>query len=131
MIPYTVLVTYYYYEGKMHIYLNSIHPIKVEQYDAKGTAKFVGEELMESLRLSKKEVKEKFVDAVYDGVYASKEERSAGGGCLSLMKNFAQWCGADESQFTGNWDMGHQLQLVFGNIMKENDQAGFMYFEKF
>ena len=82
MIPYTVLVTYFFYGGKLNIYLNAVHLMKSNQYSGEATAKFVGEELMRTLGLTRNEVANKFVHSCYDGVYASKDERVRGGGCL-------------------------------------------------
>ena len=56
---------------------------------------------LSSLRLTGKEVSEIFHHAVYDGVYATPEERWQGGS-LSLPKHFADWCGIGEDNITGN-----------------------------
>ena len=82
MVPYTVLVTYFFYDGKLNVYLNAVYPMKSFQYGREETAKFVGQELMRTLNLTRHEVATKFVHSCYDGVYASKEERTRGGGCL-------------------------------------------------
>ena len=89
LVPYTVLVTYFYFKGKLHIYLNSIHPMKSFEYSGEETAKFVGEELMRTLGLTRNEVASKVTHGVYDGVYASREERVRGGG--SLRKVFQSY----------------------------------------
>ena len=57
---------------------------------------------MKSLGLSKEEVGKVFRHGTYDGVYAMKEERVAGGGSLSLMEHFARWCDVDVSYVTGH-----------------------------
>ena len=76
---------------------------------------------MSSLGMTRAQVGRVFVYAVYDGVFSTKEERKRGkgGGSLSLKKHFASWCGYEE-QFSGSWDMGHVLQLVYGDVLKEN-----------
>ena len=84
MVPYTVLVTYFFHGGKLNIYLNAVHPMRSDQYSGEQTAKFVGEELMRTLQLTRNEVSTKFVHACYDGVYASRDQRHRGGGCLRL-----------------------------------------------
>ena len=33
-----------------------------------------------------------------------------------MNAHFAEWCGIDESEMSGNWDMGHKLQLVSGDV---------------
>ena len=35
---------------------------------------------------------------------------------MSLNRHVADWCGTDNYHFTGNWDMGHLLQLVYGDV---------------
>ena len=37
------------------------------------------------------------------------------------MKHFAAWCGQEVENFSGNWDLGHQLQIAYGNVMKESE----------
>ena len=37
------------------------------------------------------------------------------------MKHFAAWCGQEEGNFSGSWDLGHQLQIAYGNVMKESE----------
>ena len=73
-------------------------------------------ELVRTLGIKREEVSEVFHHAVYDGVYATAEERVHGGGCLSLTKHLADWCGVNAHHFTGSWDMGHLLQLVYGEV---------------
>lgn len=76
--PFTVLMTYFFYEGKIHVLLNSVHKMREEDYDGKGAAEMVGKVLMSTLDLSKDDVGRKYRHATYDGVYASPEERVAG-----------------------------------------------------
>ena len=120
-IPYTVLVTYYFYLGKIYIYLNRIHPMLSTEYDGESTAKFVADDLMMSLGYSRYQLAEKVVHVAYDGVYATPEERSHGGGCLSLTKKFAEHLDLDpDLDFGGSWDLGHLLQLAIGDAFKDN-----------
>lgn len=57
---------------------------------------------------------------MYCRVYATAEEQVHGGGCLSLTRHMADWCDVDEYHFTRSWDMGHLLQLVYGNVFLVN-----------
>ena len=91
--------------------------MKNTDYDGENTAAMVGMDLMATLGLSKKRVGEVFHHYVYDGVYAMPEERVHGGGSLSLTKHFAEWCEMEQGDFTGLWDMGHKLQLVYGDVL--------------
>ena len=36
------------------------------------------------------------------------------------MEHFTEWCGLPKESFTGHWDMGHKLQLVFADVLKKN-----------
>ena len=111
--PFTVLMTYFFFEGRIHVLLNSVHKMMESEYDGPGCTEIVGNLLMSSLGLTKDEVSQKFRHGTYDGVYASNEERVAGVGSLNLMKHFANWCGTTK-------DRAHRLQLVYGDIFKEN-----------
>ena len=91
--------------------------MKSNEYDGFNTSNMVGIDLMASLGLTKEEVKNIVHHFVYDGVCATPEERVAGGGCLSLINHFADWCFVEHGSITGNWDMGHKLQLVYGDVM--------------
>ena len=97
--------------------------MKGEEYCGQGTAEMVGKILMASLGLTREEVGQKFKHGTYDGVYASPEERVAGGGSLSLMNHFADWCGLPKKEFSGHWDVGHKLQLVYGATLKKNKEV--------
>ena len=90
------------------------------EYDGPGCAEVVGNLLMLSLNLSKDEISQKFRHGTYDGIYASSEDRVAGGGRLSLMDHFANWCGTSKEFFTGHWDVAHILQLVYADVHKVN-----------
>ena len=116
-IPFTVLMSYFFKEGRIRCLLNKLHPMKSNEYDGENTANMVGIDMMASLGLTREEVKNIVHHFVYDGVYATPEERVAGGGCLSLIDHFADWCGSVPGSVTGNWDMGHKLQLVYGDVM--------------
>ena len=51
----------------------------------------------------------------------------AGGGSLSLMHHFANWCELPKHLFSGHWDVGHKLQLIYGTTLKKNKEvASFM-----
>ena len=120
-VAYTVLLSYFFHEGQIHAVLNSLHVMKSTEYDGENTANMVGLDLMASLGITREMVGDLFHHSVYDGVYATPEERAMGGGCLSLNKHFAEWCGVPANSFSGNWDMGHKLQLVYGDVFLTNE----------
>ena len=37
------------------------------------------------------------------------------------MKHFAAWCAQEEETFLESWDLGHQLQIAYRNVMKESE----------
>ena len=64
-----------------------------------------------------------FHHAVYDGVYATPEERNHDRGCLSLLNHLADWYDVEQAEITGLCDMGHKLQLVYGDGMMNNKKV--------
>jgi hypothetical protein len=50
---------------------------------------------------------------VYDGVYATKEQRTGGGGSLNLIHFVARVLGMPEGSITGTWDVSHFLQVRY------------------
>ena len=58
-IPYCAVLTYFFYEGRISILLNSVHRMKSEQCDSGGTAQMVATILMETLGLSMEALKAK------------------------------------------------------------------------
>lgn len=75
-VPYTVLVTYYFYNGQIHCVLNNLHVMRSYEYSGEETANMIGLDLMESLGLTRRQISEIFGHIAYDGVYASKKERT-------------------------------------------------------
>ena len=54
----------------------------------------------------------------HSSVYATKEERVRGGGCLELTKNVASVLSLNENEITGIWDFSHNMQLVWSDTIK-------------
>ena len=71
------------------------------------------------LGLTKQEVAAKYVHSTYDGVYELSSQRENGG--LSLVHHFAEWCGLEQDDISGHWDVGHQLQLVYKDAFKDDE----------
>ena len=57
----------------------------------------------------------------YDCVYASPEQRVAGGGCLDLTRMVEEELGLEEGAITGTWDIAHNLQIVWKNGLSEHE----------
>ena len=72
--------------------------------------------------MTRNQIAKIFSHCVYDGVYATAEERVRGGGSLSLKTKFAIWLGLPEDEFNGCWDLGHNLQLVYSDALRKNKQ---------
>ena len=123
-VPYTVIMTYYFYDGKIHILLNSVYPMKSHEYDGEGTASMVIQVLQDTLNLSKEAIASKCHHFVTDGVYATDEERLSGGG-LQLVNHFAKLLGLHPGDVTGNWDLSHLMQLAYNDLIKANSQPFF------
>ena len=94
--------------------------MKSYEYSGEETAEFIGKELMRTLNLSKEEVASKYIHMVYDGVYATNEERVKGGGSLDLKRHFAEWCNQDQENISSSWDLGHIMQLIYSDTLKKN-----------
>ena len=87
------------------------------EYDSENTANMVGLDLMASLSLSREQVGRVFRYSVCESVYTSPEDWVIGGGCLLLNRYFSAWCDVPDGSFSGNWDRGHKLQLVYGDVL--------------
>ena len=109
---YTVIVTYFFWEGSLHVVLNELKILKVEDYDAGGTAEMVISSLCLTLGFTRTQLADKLRHFCYDGVYASPEERVSGGGCLSLVDTVTEALGLSKGDISGVWDMSHNLQVA-------------------
>ena len=82
-VSYTVIITYFFWEGKLHCVLNELTILNLNDYDSQGTARMVVHSLTSTLGYSRTQLANTLSYFVYAGVYASPEERVGGGGCLS------------------------------------------------
>ena len=101
-ISYTVIITYFFYEGKIHVILNKLQKLGTLDYDGNGTAKMLISALTETLGVTETKLAKIFKHLVYDGVYASQEERIRGGGCLDIKKHVSDLLGLNNFELTGN-----------------------------
>lgn len=115
---YQVILTFFFKDGKIYVFLNKVDRLHTDDYDAVGTAKKVVQVLKETLGLTTMEVATKVKHFIYDGVYSTPEERVKGGGCLSLIYYFADEVGLQRGDVTGEWDKGHKLQLMYADVFK-------------
>ena len=98
---FTVIMTYFFNKGKIHIILNKLHKLRTDEYSSEDTATMLIEVLCETLGVSKTKLSKILKHLIYDGVYADKEERLLGGGCLELKKNVAKQLELDPGSITG------------------------------
>ena len=119
--PYTVIMTYFFWDGKIHILLNRVQPMSSWDYEGKGAANMVINTLKDTLGMSTATLAQKCHHFSYDGVYATNEERYKGGGSLKLTEHFAVGIGLNSGDITGNWDMAHMMQLAYGDVIKCQD----------
>ena len=95
-------MTYFFSEGQIHVILNKLHKLSTSEYDGPGTANMLIQTLCETLGVSKSRLARILKHLVYDGVYASNEERVAGGGCLDLEKHVCELLGLNIDSITGS-----------------------------
>ena len=99
---FTVICTYFFNDGRIHVILNKLRKLSTEEYDGRGTAIMLIDTLCETLGFTKMRLSRVLKHLVYDGVYASPEERIAGGGSLDLKKHVSEILGLDPESLTGN-----------------------------
>ena len=119
-VSYTVLITYFFWDGILHCVLNELTILSLDDYDSQGTARMVVESLTRTLGYSRTQLANVLRHFAYDGVYASPEERVAGGGCLSLVENVTEELGLVRGDISGVWDTGHNLQVITSYIKPLN-----------
>ena len=54
-------------------------------------------------------------------MYELSDERTRGGGGLSLVQHIDDVFGGERGSVTGHWDVGHKLQLIFGDVLPKDD----------
>ena len=67
---YTVLLTYFFYEGVIHVVLNKLMIMATDEYNSEGTASAVVEALAGTLGISRARLGDILMHFAYDGVYA-------------------------------------------------------------
>ena len=128
-VSYTVILTYFWYKGAIHCVLNKIHVMTSDEFDGEGTAEFLVSTLMETLRISRSTLANKLRHLVYVGVYEDPQFRTRGGGGLNLPDHVCRLPGVEPGTITGHWDLGHKLQLVYGDVFPKD--VTFIEDEKF
>ena len=117
---FTVLLTFFFHGGTIFCLLNDLVKMNMEEYSAEGTAVMVSNKLQQTLGLSRTLLAGRLLHFAYDGVYALREQRVAGGGCLDLPAAVAEELGLEEGSLTGTWDFAHNLQIIWKNGLAVN-----------
>ena len=99
---FTVICTYFFSEGKIHVILNKLQKLTTKDYNGIGTANMLIDTLCETLGVTKTKLSRLLKHLVYDGVYADQEERIEGGGSLELKKHVTNILGLEDHSITGN-----------------------------
>ena len=123
-ISYTVIMTYFFFGGRIYVLLNKLVHLTTKDYNGPGTAEMVLKCLEETTRLTRSEISEKLVHVSYDGVYAEGDERIRGGGSLSLRSNLEAKLGLEKGTIKGSWDPAHRMQLLFGEMLALHPEVG-------
>ena len=97
--------------------------MNVEDYDSVGTAEMTMEVMMRTLQISETRFSQMIKHFSYDGVFADKEERVSGGGCLQLRKNMEELLGKDEGDLMGDWEPAHKLEIIFHKVLVNNQKV--------
>ena len=119
---YMVILTYFFFEGQIFLCLNKLEKMSEDDYDGEGTAVMVVRVLEETLGYNRFGLAQSLVHFVYDGVFANKEERVKGGGCLSLRKEMCKQLGLDDGAISGDWDAAHNMQCVWKDVITEHPE---------
>ena len=107
---YSVVCTHFYLYGKLNVVLNELTVMEQDDYDSEGAASALIETLSRSLGITRSHLAIILRHAAFDGVYASTEQRTAGGGSLNLVYRFSELLGVEADSITGTWDHAHLLQ---------------------
>ena len=99
---YTVIMTYFFVDGKILVILNKLQKLSTKDYNGEGTANMLISTLCETLGVTKMKLARILKHLVYDGVYADQEECIEGGGSLELKKHIPNLLGLHENSLTGN-----------------------------
>ena len=121
-ISYMVILTYFFYKGRIHICLNSLEKMQEEDYDGPGTASMLVKVLRESTGWSRPQLAQKLVHMTYDGVFAETNERVRGGGFLSLRSHMCAELGLEQGSISGDWDAAHNMQLTWSDLIKKHPE---------
>ena len=117
---YMVYLSFFFWKGKIHSFLNEIRKMNTQDYDAEGTAQMTIEVMTRTLGISELRFSQVIKHFSYDGVFADKEERVSGGGCLQLRKNMEEQLGKDEGDLKGDWEPAHKLEIIFHKVLVYN-----------
>jgi hypothetical protein len=120
---YTVLVTYFFFNGRLLVILNELALLDEDSYCSAGTARAIVASLRKTLGVTRNRLAKILRHFSYDGVYATKEQRTGGGGSLNLIHFVAAELDLEEGDITGHWDTAHLLQVIWNRVLTEEESV--------
>ena len=81
-------------------------------FNSEGSGRVVVSTLLSTLGITRSRIIAILRHFSYDGVYATKEQRTSGGGSLNLVNSVCRELGI-EGSMTGSWDMAHLMEVSF------------------
>jgi hypothetical protein len=92
-------------------------------YDSEGAAQALVDTQCSTLGITRSRLGKMLRHLAYDGVYATTEQRTGGGGSLNLTKFVARELGLKEGSIAGTWDFSHIFQVIWNTWLKKNPRA--------
>ena len=100
-VSYTVIVTFFFWEGCIKTVLNALFVMSTELMDGAGTAKMLVNTLINTLGLPYEQLRLRLEHLSYDGVYEQPLHRIRGGGGLSLIDHVRDYLQLGPDIITG------------------------------
>ena len=119
-VSYMVILTYFFHDGQIFIYLNRLEKLQEADYDGPGTAAMLVKVLRDTTGWSRPQLADRLVHITYDGVFAETDERVRGGGSLSLRSHVCTELGLEAGSISGDWDAAHNMQLTWADLIKKH-----------
>ena len=110
-VSYSVVCTYFFRYGQLNVVLNELTVMEQDDYNSQGAAGALIEALIRSLGITRSQLVRFLRHLAYDGVHATTEQTTGGGGSLNLIHWVAELLGVKEGSITSTWNHSHLLQV--------------------